>query len=71
MDGYKLVVNRRRGVRTLKATAKEAAERAPVGWLRVYKGGRAAEGNRYAAVRETDRAGFRDCAECGELAGSR
>eukprot|EP00966_Prymnesium_polylepis_P218731 5062045-Prymnesium_polylepis.1 len=44
-DGYKLVVNRRRGARALKVSAKEAVERAPAGRLRVHKSGRAAEGN--------------------------
>ena len=66
-DGYRLVVYRRRGARGLKV-AKEAAERAPAGRLRVQKGGKAAGGNRYGVVREKGGGGFRDCAACGEPA---
>ena len=66
--GYQLVVNRRRGAQRPK-TAKEAADRAPAGRLRVQKGGRAArEGSRYRVVWERGGGGFSDCAVCGEPA---
>ena len=63
-DGYRVVIYRRRGALGPKA-AKEAAERAPAGRLRVQKGGKVAGGNRYGVVREKGGGGFRDCAACG------
>eukprot|EP00966_Prymnesium_polylepis_P204839 4745514-Prymnesium_polylepis.1 len=38
---------------------------APVGRLRVQKGGKLAAGHRSGVVREVGGAGFRDCAGCG------
>ena len=66
-DGYRLVVHRRHGARGPR-TAKAAADRAPVGRLRVQKGGKPAAGHRYGVVREVGGGGFRDCAVCGEPA---
>ena len=66
-DGYRLVGPRRRGARGPRA-AKTAADRAPVGRLRVQKGGKPEAGNRYGVVREKGPGAFRDCAACGEPA---